>query len=257
MSEAGARTHVVDPPRTRRPGRSSVRRRPRRRGARSRARHPGLRPRPDARAGAGARAASRRSTAPGWMAACGWRSRPNTNPSVLRFVRGLGEPGTPGERRHGRVLAARGGVGDRARLARGRDQLHRHEPLGARPRRDPRPSRASISTSTSCRRSIASDAARPAARSGSASTRAPAPGFAGGGHTLYSGAAADEVRHLPRAARRRACDRAPHDLTIDTVHFHVGRRLPERRARRISTRSCGAWRRWCGRCRRRGVRSPR
>ena len=38
-------------------------------------------------------------------------------PEVLRFVRALGRPGSRGERRHGRVLARRGGVGARARVA--------------------------------------------------------------------------------------------------------------------------------------------
>ena len=38
-------------------------------------------------------------------------------PEVLRFVRALGRPGTPRERGDGRVLARRGVVGARARVA--------------------------------------------------------------------------------------------------------------------------------------------
>ena len=48
----------------------------------------------------------------------------------------------PGERRHRRLLARRGHPRARVRLAAGRDQLHRHERLRARPRRPARRTRS-------------------------------------------------------------------------------------------------------------------
>ena len=70
----------------------------------------------------------------------------NPLPEVLEVFRGLGAPGTPGERRHRRLLAGRGGARPGVRLAARRDQLHRDERVRARPRRaarapDPRQSR--------------------------------------------------------------------------------------------------------------------
>ena len=66
-------------------------------------------------------------------------------------------------------------------------------------------------------------------------------------HALL-GRPTDEVRHLPRAARRGAGGREP--TRPDDRHGPLPRRgrLPERRARRSSRRSFGAWRTWCARC---------
>ena len=168
-----------------------------------------------------------------------------------------GSAGYARERGHGRVLAGRGGVGARARVARGRDQLHRHEPLRSRPRCDPRaPGRPPERRPPDADRSGGPTVAR-VAPSGSASTRAAAPASRGGGGTLYSGPRPTKFgifrEQLAGGARRRPPAR-PHDRHRPSPRR---RRLPGRRARPRSRRSFVAWRRWCGCCRARDVPSSR
>ena len=178
-----------------------------------RARHAAVRVRPGARRGAGA---ALRAAFDG----AGLTGR------VRLALKAQHEPGLPAVpararavRRHGRVLAGRAGVGARARLAGRRDQLHRHEPLGSRPR-------AILPTRRPPQR-------RPAVAARSGGRTAP-------GRSSASGSTRARARGSPAAARR--CTRARptkfgifperlddaleiarrHDLTIDTVHVHSG-----------------------------------
>ena len=76
-------------------------------------------------------------------------------------------------------------------------------------------------------------AARPVARSAIRVNPRGGAGFAGGGHTLYSGPRPTKFGIFPEQLDGRARHRPDrHDLTIDTVHLHVGDGYLERRAAR-------------------------
>ena len=95
-------------------------------------------------------------------------------PAFLAFLRALGAPGTPGERRDGRVLARGDPVGARSRVGARGDQLHGDEPVRPGPRCRPRrrrpPERRPADASWT-----GSAGARPVRRSASASTRGSEP----------------------------------------------------------------------------------
>ena len=105
------------------------------------------------------------------------------------------------QRGHGRLLTGRGRVGARQRLDAGGDQLHRHEPVRARPRPDPRRP-VCISTWTCCRSSSGWDGRAPGTPRRHPREPSDRRHGAGGGESLYAGRQADEVRHLSRAAGR-------------------------------------------------------
>ena len=204
-------------PRRRRRSADGQRRRPR--GARPRARRAAvrLRPRPSGR---------ERPRAPG-------RARPGGRPprrpvraqGVARpagscaVLRGLGAPGEPGQRRHRRLLARRGAPRARERLGARGDQPHRHERLRARPRRAAR-----APDPDQPRRGEPDRAARPAGaragRSGSGSTRAPAPATRSISRTRASGRRSSGS---PRTgSTTRSTPFAATALVVDTLHFHAG-----------------------------------
>ena len=141
-------------------------------------------------------------------------------------LRAQGQPGAagprgpPAARRDRRLLARRGRARDRVRLAGRGDQLHRHEPVRARPRRDP-----AAADPPQPRRGQPGRAGRPAGAAARAIGLRINPGAGAGlsrGPRLQR-RPPDEVRHLrgpPRPTRSTAARR--HGLTIDTIHFHAG-----------------------------------
>ena len=196
----------------------------------------------------------RRSTAPGSTAGSGWRSKHNTNLGCCGSSAGPGEPGSR-DSVGMEVLAPRGGAGDRAWVARGRDQPHRHEPLGVRPRHDPAHPGVHLNVDLL---SQIDRAGLSSARSLDRYPRQPSGGRRVRRRRSYAvlGPRPTKFGIFPERLVDALAIARKHDLTIDTVHFHVGDGYLTMGSR-LSTRSFVGSPRWCGACRQRDVRSLR
>ena len=151
--------------------------------------------------------------------ASGSRSRPTRGPRCCEVLRALGAPGTPGERRHRRLLAGRGRARARVRLAARRDQLHRHQRVRARPRRAARPRRPPEP------RRDQPDRALRTARAGRHDRDPDRPGCRRRLQRRTSSTAGDRPTKFGIGLERldeALAAAARHDLAVDTVHFHAG-----------------------------------
>ena len=142
-------------------------------------------------------------------------------PEVLRFVRGLGRPGFPRERRHGCVSprevewALEHGWREDEISYTGTNLSERDlDVLLAHP---------GLHLNVDLLSQIARVGRRAPGRSiGIRVNPRAGAGFTGGGHTLYSGPRPTKFGIFPEQLDDALAIARTHELTIDTVHFHVG-----------------------------------